>query len=417
MNLLVSPLPALVLGLCLLALMWVSLIAVSSWTRGAIQRNRLRKSTWDQDRSKDVELAVTLHQTYTDVSVRDRPAQWFDVQVVRVDEESADVKSFYLVESQGDSLPRFLPGQHLLLERPATKTEPVSCRCYSLSDACHGGHWRISVKKASEHPSSVSRWLHEEVNVGTMLRVRGPAGSFYLQNCTGRHIVLVSAGIGITPMLPMIKEVLQRPHASLSCFAQYRDVDHMPFAEVMLNVAHQFPQVNVRLFLGRFPRGVKGAEGNTIVEGKIQAADLCDNLSDLARTDFYLCGPEGWQSNLRNGLLDLGASHENIRFELFQESEAPIPATRKAAAESCSVHFRQSNKLTTFAATYPNLLGFATKTDIPMNSGCRTGACGACAVRLLQGKVRYTKKPQYQLKANEILPCVCVPDGDIVVDA
>jgi ferredoxin len=111
-----------------------------------------------------------------------------------------------------------------------------------------------------------------------------------------------------------------------------------------------------------------------------------------------------------------GVPKSQIHFELFQETEKPIQHNAASKRQPCSVHFRQSNKLETFASTYPNLLGFAIKSAIPIDSGCRTGACGSCLVRLIEGRVKYTRRAQFPLKQNEILPCVCVPDGDIVVD-
>lgn len=370
------------------------------------------------------ELALTLHQSFTDLSLQQQEARWYDVQVVRIDQESNDAKSYYLIDQHGDPLPHFLPGQHLLLERPSLHGSEPECRCYSLSDDARAGYWRITVKRVGDHEASVSRWLHDTVAVGDKLRVRGPSGAFVLQSCTARHVVLLSAGVGVTPMIPMLQQAVQRPHGSIRFFAQFRDVDHAPFAEYLLSFAHQFADYaddfRIRLFLTRFPRGVKGEADNVIQEGKFTAADVCDGLDPLEATDVYLCGPEAWLNTMRTGLIDAGIPNENIYFELFH-APANEPATTSAREKKdfvpCSVHFRQSNRLAEFASAFPNLLGFAIKTDIPINSGCRTGACGSCAVRLLEGKVRYTRKPQYPLKPNEILPCVCVPDGNIVVDA
>ncbi|MCE3016677.1 MAG: 2Fe-2S iron-sulfur cluster-binding protein [Pirellula sp.] len=404
--------------LLLLASVILLLFALArSCVKSGLQNRRLERTNAVQTQRWDSEISGALQHAYITLAVTERAAEWFSTQVVRVDQESADVKSFYLVETSGSPLPRFLPGQHLLIERPPLDGLPTEFRCYSLSDDYQQSYWRISVKKNSVAPASVSRWLHEEIDVGDTVRVRGPSGSFYLQSCTKRHIVLLSAGIGITPMLPMLIETLKCSHDSVNLFAQYRDVDHMPFGEFLLNAAHNFPKARIHMWLSEFPRGVKGSSTNIIQQGKYTASDVCNSIEDLQRADFYLCGPEAWQTKLKNELVECGAIEKNVRFELFQESQTPEKPAEERKAAPCSVHFRQSNKLADFATTYPNLLGFATESHIPINSGCRTGACGTCAVKLLQGKVRYTRKPQFQLKTNEILPCVCVPDGNIVVDA
>lgn len=403
----------------LLAAAIVTLLIISSrsWLRNGLQKRRMERTIAIQTQCWDSEISDALQQSYINLSVTERSAEWFTTKIVRVDHESADVKSFYLVETSGSPLPRFLPGQHLLIERPPSDGLPTEFRCYSLSDDCQQGYWRISVKKNSASVASVSRWLHEDIDVGDTVRVRGPTGSFYLHSCAQRHIVLLSAGIGVTPLLPMFLETLKRSHASVSFFAQFRDVDHMPFGEFLLNAAHNFPKARIQMWLSEFPRGVKGSSTNVIQEGKYRGSDVCNSIEDLHPTDFYLCGPEAWQIKLKNDLIECGAGEKNIRFELFQESQPPAQPVAERQAAPCSVHFRQSNKLTDFASTYPSLLGFAMESHVPINSGCRTGACGTCAVKLLLGKVRYIRKPQFQLKTNEILPCVCVPDGNIVVDA
>ncbi|XZE18235.1 2Fe-2S iron-sulfur cluster-binding protein [Pirellulaceae bacterium SH449] len=388
-------------------------LALHAWIK---QNRQLCRANSAQEKLKLHLLHSTLEQTHADLAIGKRPSRWYEATVVRVDQESEDVKSFYLIRPDGESLPPALPGQHLLVEMPATNGGSKQCRCYTLSDCCDKGYWRISVKKNSSSADSVSRWLHDDVAQGDPVRVKGPSGSFHLQSTTNRHVVLLSAGIGITPMLPMLRETLRRPHASVSMFAQFRDVDHMPFAESLLNIAHQFPMVRMRLYLSRFPRGVTGGKEAVIQRGKFSATDILENLSELSQADCYLCGPEAWQSDLIEALKEAGVPESQIHFELFKEAEKPIQHNPAKKRQPCSVHFRQSNKLETFAATYPNLLGFAMKSDIPIDSGCRTGACGSCLVKLIEGRVRYTSRPQFPLKQNEILPCVCVPDGDIVVD-
>lgn len=399
-----------------LALSGILTLAASAVIAGRKQTRQLERVDSAASQLKLGLLNSTLEQTHTDLSIRKRPPNWYDAQIARIDQESEDVKSFYLVRQDGESLPAALAGQHLLIEMPASQNRSKQCRCYTLSDHCDNGYWRISVKRNSDSPESVSRWLHDELNKGDSVRVKGPSGSFYLQTTTNRHVVLLSAGIGITPMLPMMRETLRRPHASISLFAQFRDVDHMPFAESLLNIAHQFPMVQMRLFLSQFPRGVTGGKDAVIQQGKFTASDVMESLKEPLRTDCYLCGPEAWQTDMVAALTEAGVPESQIHFELFKESEKPVPHNSAVKQQPCSVHFRQSNKLETFAATYPNLLGFAIKSDIPIDSGCRTGACGSCLVKLVEGKVKYTRRPQFPLKQNEILPCVCVPDGDIVVD-
>jgi ferredoxin-NADP reductase len=364
---------------------------------------------------QSLRLGSALRRTYVDLSMRTRQTVWRDVMVVKIVQESEDVRSFYLVDANHDPLPVSQPGQHLLLERPELGDLPKEFRCYSLSDDHTAGHWRISVKKNSEFPASVSRWLHESVGVGELLRVRGPSGAFYMRTEPDRHVALVSAGIGVTPMIPMLIESIRRKQSGIRVFCQFRDVAHLPFAELLVTMGTQYPSIDLNLWISRFPKGVKKRNGKFFYEGKFQAAELLSRPGAKNNTDYYLCGPEEWQTRLRDDLVAGGVAEDQIDFELFQPSETKVAAPQATATHR--VMFKQTGSSATFDNEHPNILGCASKNKVPIDSGCRMGACGSCAVRLLQGKVRYTREPQFPLKSNEILACVCVPETDLVLDA
>jgi uncharacterized protein len=401
-------------GLCL-CLTLVFLRTLYAIVSNILQIRLSTKSECNAEYLVQRELSAKLRQTYLDLSMSRRQTVWRDVLVVKIVKESDDVRSFYLIDPHQEPLPASQPGQHILVERTTKINNIKACRCYSLSDDCMAGHWRISVKRSSDHPQSLSRWLHDEVSVGETLRVRGPSGAFYLNTDSSRHVVFASAGIGITPMLPMLIESIRRQHLSVRCYAQFRDVSHMPFADSLLHIAQQYPQVQVNLWLSQFPKGVKRSQEGPIHQGKFDASLIVGDTSQLLNTDYYLCGPEAWQERMQEDLIAAGVPNQSIRFELFQSSEKPVASNVNTVP--CSIHFQQSNSTAKFEASQSNLLGCAAKNHINLESGCRTGACGSCAIRLLKGRVRYTRDPQFQLKSNEILPCVCVPESDLVVDA
>jgi uncharacterized protein len=374
-------------------------------------RKRIHKLQ-DEQNKRAIELSGKLRRTRFDLSLSRRQVDWREVLVARVDKESADVNSYYLIDPKDVPLPCSQPGQHILLERPAIKGLEKDFRCYSLSDDCLAGYWRISVKKNSNYPGSVSRWLHEEVSVGEILRVRGPSGAFFLRPEPNRSVVLASAGVGITPMLPMILESIRRGIETIQIFAQFRDVAHMPFAESLLNLAEQYPKLNMNIWVSHLPKRVNNTGTSPFYEGKFQASHLIKSVGNRDMADFYLCGPEAWQSSLTSELVEAGIAKDHISFELFQEKERkPVNIVPR------SVHFKSTGTVAQFENSFSSLLGCASKNQVALDSGCRTGACGSCAVRLLQGRVRYTRTPQYPIKQNEILPCVCIPETDLVIDA
>jgi len=359
------------------------------------------------------ELLKKLTLTYNELSQSKRRSKWRELLIVKVVQESEDVKSFYLVESI-DLLPTSLAGQHILVEREKQPGSLGGFRCYSLSDDCDNGYWRISVKKNSEDANSISRWLHEEKGAGDTLKVKGPAGSFYFKPVAGRVPVLVSAGIGISPMMPMLIEALRHNCAEAHFFTQCRDFAHMPFADSLLDIAKKNPQIGMQIWVSRWPQGVRRQNGGMFFDGKFQVSDLLRHSGSISLSDYYLCGPEKWQETLRANLIEAGVPAAAIRYELFQQAEKPAPSSKFA---NHRVHFKQSGAHAKFESDYSSILTCAGKTGVELESGCRTGACGSCAVILLKGKVRYTREPQFQMDSNEILPCVCVPESDLVVDA
>lgn len=380
-----------------------------------LQNRRTNKRRLAAEHAANQELFGRLQQTYIDLSLSRRQVQWHEVLVVKVDKESEDVRSFYLVDQGYEPLPVALPGQHILVERVNQADSPSCFRCYTLSDDCTAGHWRISVKKASEQPQSVSRWLHDEIAAGDILKVRGPSGSFYLHSAADRNVVCVSAGIGITPMLPMLLESIRRPCGSIHCFAQFRDVAHMPFTDSLSSLAARHPEVSMNIWISRLPKGVRRSPNGMFFEGKFQATDLLRHPGAMSHSDFYLCGPEEWQDRIRMELMDAGVEAKSIRFELFQQTEIVSTATNITVEHN--ILFKQTGANARFESSHPSLLACAGKNSVSLASGCRTGACGSCAIKLLRGKVRYTRKPQFDLHSSEILPCVCVPESDLEVDA
>lgn len=362
-----------------------------------------------------VELAGKLRRTYFDLSMSRRKVDWREVFVAKIEQESLDVRSYYFIDVEHEPLPGSQPGQHILVERPALTNIPKAFRCYSLSDDCAEGYWRISVKKNSEYPSSVSRWLHDDVKVGDRIRVRGPSGAFYLRTDPNRSLVLASAGIGITPMLPMLIEALRRGFKQVQVFVQFRDVGHMPFVDSLIDIATKHPHVKMNVWISRFPKGVGESTDSPFQEGKFRALNLLKNLGSFSEADFYLCGPEEWQTRLTEELVNAGVPRTAVAYELFQQAEKSMQPAQEVTPRN--VHFKITGTTAQFEKTHPSLLGCADKNQVMMESGCRTGACGSCVVRLLTGKVRYTREPQFPTKQNEILPCVCVPDSDLVVEA
>ncbi|MBV6633908.1 MAG: pyridoxamine 5'-phosphate oxidase family protein [Alphaproteobacteria bacterium] len=146
-------------------------------------------------------------------------------------QESADVTSFYLGARDDGPLADFAPGQHLPIEVVDPDTGERHARTYSLSNAPGDGGYRISVKR--EPQGRVSRLLHDKIGVGTVLSARKPSGDFILDHGTS-PLLLVSAGVGITPMLSMLESLAISGSTRPATFLHAaRDGLHHPFKRVV----------------------------------------------------------------------------------------------------------------------------------------------------------------------------------------
>jgi len=229
--------------------------------------------------------------------------------------ESEDVASFVLAARDGRSLPDFEPGQHLPIEldAPGPGAPPRIRRTYSLSNAPGSGYYRISVKR---HPRGLaSRLLHDGLEPGARVNAYPPAGDFVLR--PGRRpVVLLSAGIGITPMMSMLHALADPGENRAVCFIHgVRDGRHHPFAAEVRQLAGRSDRIEIRFAYSR-PRDDDVPGRDFDVEGRIDGALVAELLPDLD-ADYYLCGPTTFLTALGADLEARGVPAERIHTEDF----------------------------------------------------------------------------------------------------
>ncbi|MEQ8858477.1 MAG: pyridoxamine 5'-phosphate oxidase family protein [Pseudomonadales bacterium] len=224
--------------------------------------------------------------------------------------ESVDVTSFEFAASDGGSLPRFEPGQHLPIELPVDGVPTPIKRTYTLSNDPAEGCYRISVKRLTD--GLASRLLHDRLREGDVIGSTPPAGDFVL-SCNGRPTVLISAGVGITPMVSMLHG--RCPDQSVIFVHGARDGAHHPFAAEVGRVAAEDSMVTTHTAYSR-PReeDVLGRDFDTV--GRL-SGDVVAGLLPTLDADFYLCGSPGFMSDIMAGLIHLGANPVQIHTESF----------------------------------------------------------------------------------------------------
>jgi len=246
------------------------------------------------------------------------------LQVLRREEETPEITSFYLGAKDGKPLPPFKAGQHLPVEVDIKGQYIPASRSYSLSGASDAsGHYRLSIKR--EPQGQVSRLLHDTLKAGDTLRVGKPSGDF-TRPVSERPLFLVSAGVGLTPMVAMLHETLaQQPDRPVCYIHGTRNRRHHTLRNEVAALIASAPNARqLRYFSDPAPSDRLGHDYDH--HGRITAAELL-TLDGATEADFMLCGPAAMIGSLRQQLEASGIAPGRIHFETFGPTQ---PAATKA---------------------------------------------------------------------------------------
>jgi len=262
---------------------------------------------------------------------------WRDFRIARKVKESDEITSFYLKPVDGKSLPLYKPGQYISVKTTVPKLNYMQPRQYSLSDKPTPDYYRISVRKqaglpatepkAVVHPGYISNVLHDLRNEGDILSVSHPAGEFFLdpEADTQSPIVLLSAGVGLTPMISILNTLLEKgSERPISFIHGARSTSVQAFGDHVRNVAKQHSNVTTSFFIGT-PKEQKDVEGVHYQHTGRVKLEVLDQSKDLflddAQTKYFICGPEGFMGAVEKQLLDFGVGLDRIKMEAFGTGE------------------------------------------------------------------------------------------------
>ena len=235
------------------------------------------------------------------------------LRVAEKRQESADVVSFRFESVDGAPLPRFAPGQYLPIHLALPGEEAPLVRTYSLSGSTGASDYRISVKR--EPDGRGSRWLHDQIRLGTTLTARPPLGPFTLEPGE-RPVVLVGAGIGITPLLSMLHELVAGADPrDVHMFRVVRDGEHDPHGAEIRALADSSRRASSKVFFSR-PREADRLGRDFDATGRPDAESIVAAVGAVD-VDFYLCGPVPFMASMREGLVGLGVDETRIHTETF----------------------------------------------------------------------------------------------------
>ena len=382
-------------------------------------------------------------------------AAFREFEVVDKVTESDIITSFYLAPRDGQALWEFKPGQYLTLRVPGPDG-PV-LKTYSLSNApSDTQYYRITVKREAgvdgAPEGTGSCWLHDRVEVGDRLDIAAPRGSFVLDETSERPVLLLSGGVGLTPMVSMLHRLAETGREVYFLHACENGRVHALRDEVLGCVNDR---VQAR-FVYRNPCDKDQREMRFDAEGVIDKTFLRQHVP-IGDYEAYICGPTGFMVAAYQTLQELGVAENRIAHEFFGKATSLKSAVTKAvpsvaasratpairslinitnpdawAAEEVEtfqkneshtanrlsearVEFRTSGISVEWNSAAGSLLQLAENAGLEPAFTCRAGICNACKCGLISGEVDYFEEPLEMPQTGEVLICCSRPKGPIVL--
>jgi ferredoxin-NADP reductase/MOSC domain-containing protein YiiM len=348
------------------------------------------------------------------------------LQVARVRRETPSVSSFYLTDPEGSGLPPARAGQYLTVRLRPTGAERGVIRNYSLSAPSSDSVYRISVKR--ELGGQASNLLHDTVTEGQVLEVAVPRGAFVLRP-SATAVVLASAGIGITPLIPMLAEVLEtNPQARVWWLHSTRTLEEYALVAEVEDMVARARNVRLDTWVTRagVERDAQPGTGARLHHGRMTAQALAD-LGLPADAHAYLCGPPAFIDDVTAALTTVGLDPGSIASELFGAGAAlnpgvvstgsrPAPHPPGRLGSGPLVTFARSQLQVPWDSEYRSLLELAEACDVPTRWVCRTGVCHTCLTPLVSGEVAYVEEPLVEPEEGSALICCSAPGSEVVLD-
>ncbi len=347
-------------------------------------------------------------------------------QVVRVEPESETITSFYLRPEDDGGIHCHKAGQFLPIEiQPPNVDTPIQ-RTYTISNAPNGSYYRLSIKREPQArpdlpPGVSSNYFHEHVKPGTTIRAMSPRGKFTLEESSTRPVVLISGGVGTTPMISMLEQ-LANDRAGCGCSRQVwfihaaRNSEVHAFGNYVQSLAKDWPCLRVHVrYSDPSDSDVEGKDYNSVGHVDI---DLLKSLLPFDDYEFYFCGPPPFMESLYDGLKSLNVSDERIHYEFFGRG-ATLHKERPSGLESLAeqlgnrapvpVQFARSGIEATWDPTKGSLLDLAESEGLQPAYSCRSGICQTCATKVVQGEVDYIEPPMVAPGEDTALICCSYP--------
>jgi ferredoxin-NADP reductase/MOSC domain-containing protein YiiM/ferredoxin len=343
--------------------------------------------------------------------------------VTAITRESDSVISIRFDDPERAPLPAAAPGQYLTLRIKADRQQRSVLRNYSMSGPPDAGYYRISVKR--EPDGVASGYLHTQLAVGAELDVAAPRGTFILGQ-TQAPVLLISAGIGATPVLAMLQALAKaRSDRVIWWLHSARNSSEQAFAAEASGLLSSLRNGRAHVWYSRpGPDDLEGRDFDS--SGRLTGSALAE-LEPPPDAEAYLCGPAPFMDDISAGLAALGVDASRIHTEPFGPAPGITPGIAAAPAraphppsgtpgDGPTIEFARSNLAVPWSSDYGSLLELAEACDVPVRWSCRTGVCHTCETTLIAGDLDYDPDPVERPADGSALICCSQPRDGVVLD-
>ncbi len=350
----------------------------------------------------------------------DEMRPWSDrehrLECVAVTPEAPDVMTFTFRPDNPGHWFRYLPGQFVTLEIPATP-EPVM-RTYTLSSS-PSRPYTVAVTVKAQAGSIGTRWMFDNLRPGMRLKAIGPLGDFSYARHPGRKYLFISAGSGITPMMSMTRDMSDRtPDSDITFIHCARSPDDIIFRWELEARAREMVNFTLGFIIEEIGRGQLWAG----LRGRIDKAKIALLAHDFLERTVFCCGPKPFMATVRDTLSGAGFDMANYHEEAFQPRAPELPvvvADHSDGAKATKVIFTMSGK-TGLCEPGHTVLQAARASGVRIGAACESGLCGTCKVMKLAGDVEMEHNGgilDEEIDEGYILACCSRPKGEIEIEA
>lgn len=345
---------------------------------------------------------------------------WRLFEIAETIDEALDIRSFQLTPVDAQPVAPFRAGQFLTIRLSTSETGAAISRVWSLSDyQDYPDSYRVTVKRAGAGAGSA--WMHEVGMPGQRVLVRPPAGRFTVDRGGFQRCVLISAGIGVTPMLAMLQAFALRGSESapvLWLHVTRNGRTHVRASETDALLKAQGYQRRV-FYTDPLPDDVPGVDYDEV--GRLTAERLTELVASSYviepfgrivtmqgyHSDFYICGPTAFEVAVREALLALEAADGHIHSESFGTA---VGSRVGAVVQRADVEFEAAVPPVEWTADEDmTLLELAEAQGLQPDHACRLGQCGACEAGLISGEISYDPAPSVPPSRGRVLLCCARP--------